>query len=82
MKTIKLLAIAMLLMSFSCTPDEAPTQNDCDCVTTIYRLPVGSSTYTWYQTGLPNDDELTCDDAMEIPLYYSAPNFFYQVTCD
>lgn len=84
MKTIKLLAISMLLMSFSCSTDETERelQQDCDCVTTIYRLPVGSSTYTWYQTGLPDDDELTCDDAMEIPLYYSAPNFFYQVTCE
>ena len=82
MKKVFLLLLAFALMSFQCEADEQPTQNDCDCVTTIYRLPVGSSNFTWFQTGLPNDDELTCDDAMDIPLYYSAPNYFYQVTCE
>jgi len=81
MKTIKFLALAMLLMSFSCTPGEVET-NDCDCITTIYRLPVGANAFQWHSTGLPDDDELTCDDAMDSPQYYQAPNYFYQVTCE
>ena len=79
MKTIKLLAFAMLLMSFSCSPEDEVINNDCDCVTTIYRLPVGTSTFTWHQTGLETDVDLNCDDDMERPLYYSSPNYFYQV---
>ena len=80
MKTIKLLAISMLLMSFSCSKEEL--KQDCDCVTTYYTLPVGQSQYQWYSTGGMNDDELTCDDAMSTPLHTGQSNIFYQVTCD
>ncbi len=62
MKTIKILLIsflAILLMSFQCEAEETETTaGDCDCVTTYYTLPVGASSFQWYNTEEDVNNEL------------------------
>lgn len=85
MKTIKILFIsflAIVLMSFQCEAEEPTTQNDCDCVTTYYTLPVGANNFQWYNTEEDVNNELDCEDAMENIMYTGTGNMFYQVTCE
>lgn len=84
MKILKLLALAMLLMSFSCSNDDEDTRlasEDCDCKTTYYTLPVGGS-FTWYNTDFDNDNLLDCDDVTGEILYTGNGQMFYEVTCE
>lgn len=86
MKTIKILSIsflAIVLMSFGCEAEEVETQTNCDCITTYYTLPIGSSTYQWYSTGDPNDIDLDCEDETNgiIPVG-GASTMFYKVECE
>ena len=86
MKTTKILLIsflAIVLMSFQCEADEQTTnQNDCDCVTTYYTLPVGASSFQWYNTEEDINNELDCNDAMPTIQHTGQGQMFYQITCE
>ena len=83
MKTIKILSVAFILMSFQCTPDEIEKETQCDCVTTYYTLPIGSQSFQWYSTGDTNDINLDCEDETNgiIPVG-GASTMFYKVECE
>lgn len=86
MKTIKILFIsflAIVFMSFSCEAEEVEAQTECDCITTYYTLPVGSSTYQWFTTDYDNDNLLDCDDETNgiIPVG-GASTMFYKIECE